>query len=454
MNAAASIEIHLDLVGGIAGDMFVAALLDAFPEHLAPVEAAIAAVALLAAVRCELVAHRDAVLTGRRFVVESAGDSLSPAAVGASTGFAEAHPHPHPHGHAHPHESSGALRGEDHGHVAWRRIRTGLEAAPLDVDVRAHALAIFARLAQAEAQVHGIAVDDVGFHEVGAWDSIADIVAAAAVIAAVGAARWTVGAVPLGSGRVRTAHGALPVPAPATALLLRGFATIDDGVGGERVTPTGAAILAHLCGDASPSPRGPRTLRGQGFGFGTRVLPGLSNCVRVLAFERDPDGSQSARDAVAVVEFEVDDQSGEDLAIGLDRLRAQAGVLDVVQVPMFGKKGRVTMHVRALADPALLDDAIRVCFDETTTIGLRHRLVDRVVLKRATRTIDVDGRSLRIKQVERPHGVTAKAEADDVAAQPLHATRVSLRQRAEQMTLDEQADAGDRDRAQPCTRDR
>ena len=127
----------------------------------------------------------------------------------------------------------------------------------LDPAVRRRALAIFSLLAEAEARVHGCAVEDVLFHEVGAWDSIADIVSAAFLIEESAATNWTVGAIPLGAGRVHTAHGLLPVPAPATALLLEGFPFIDDGVGGERVTPTGAAIVRQrfrVRPAASPDP--------------------------------------------------------------------------------------------------------------------------------------------------------------------------------------------------------
>lgn len=444
-------EIHLDCVGGIAGDMFVAAMLDTFPEHVAAVLAAIAAIQPLASVRGELVEHRDAVLVGRRFVVSDTAARTSPSspasmrsrAVGAAATHAHAQKHPHP--HAHSHASGKDDNPTDPASAAaqrpWRRIREGLEASALEPGVRRHALGIFATLAAAEAQVHGIDISAVEFHEVGAWDSIADIVAAAAVIDQVAAVYWSVGPVPLGSGRVRTAHGALPVPAPATALLLRGFATIDDGVGGERVTPTGAAILAHVCAPrgtpvAGSSAPAPRILRRQGVGFGTRVLPGLSNCVRVLAFEREEASTSIDANAVTVIEFEVDDQSGEDLALGLDRLRAHPALLDVVQMPVFGKKGRVMMHVRALADARGVEQAIQACFDQTTTIGLRHRTVARVVLPRVATTVQVDGRAVRVKSVERPHGRTAKAEADDVAPLVEHSSRLELRHRAERAVLD------------------
>ncbi|TSD87224.1 LarC family nickel insertion protein [Mycobacterium sp. KBS0706] len=394
-------ELHLDLVGGLAGDMFIAALLDLFPEHEAGLHDSLARTGgLLAGVTARLVPHNDGVLAGKRFLVERPG-------------------------------GAGARNGDRHDHVAWRRIREGLEASELKPAVRDHAIAIFRHLAEAEARVHGVPVEAVSFHEVGAWDSIADIVGAAHLIAAARAARWTVGAIPLGSGRVRSAHGPLPVPAPATALLLQGFAVIDDGVGGERVTPTGAAILRHLCGDTVPQAPRPRILGGTGIGFGTRILPGLSNCARVLRFDAAESAPAFDTDAVLVVECEIDDQSGEELALALDRLRAHPAVLDVVQAPVFGKKGRMMAQLRLLALPEARDEVLRLCFAETTTIGLRHSVQARAVLPRRMVEVEAGGRTVRVKAVDRPGGRTAKAEADDVADLDGHKARRARRRAAE-----------------------
>jgi uncharacterized protein (DUF111 family) len=280
-----------------------------------------------------------------------------------------------------------------------------------------HAVAIFTQLAEAEGKVHGVAADDVHFHEVGAWDSIADIVAAAVLVDALGVTSCT----------VMTAHGPLPVPAPATAILIEGFETIDDGIGGERVTPTGAAILRHLCKDAPSA--GPRRLVASGHGFGTRRLPGISNCLRALAFEGSEAGIGNG--SVAVLEFEVDDQTAEDLAEGLDRLRAVSGVLDVVQAPVFGKKGRMMTHVRLIARPEALDATLSAAFDETTTIGIRHRIVQRAELRRDLHAVDVAGSTVRVKSVQRPSGRSAKAEADDVAHAGGRAAREALRRAVE-----------------------
>jgi len=382
-------HIHLDPAGGIAGDMFVAALLDAFPEHA---EGAMRAACVLAPVQCRVVAHNDATLAGSRFVVDERGQ----------------------------------YRG--HHHVHWSQIRASIEGCALPEAVRAHAIGIFTHLADAEARVHGIAPDDVAFHEVGAADSIADIIAAAWLIDALGAASWSVASLPLGSGMVRTAHGLLPVPAPATILLLENFATHDDGIAGERVTPTGAAILRYL----QPGPRAAGRIARQGMGFGTRTLPGMSNVLRAIAFDTAaPAASQGHRDLL-VVSFEIDDQSGEDLATGVAHLRALSGVHDVLLLQAFGKKNRLATQVQVLAAPEQTEAVVAACFAQTTTIGLRTQIVAARALPRRIAEATVDGAHVRVKIVERPGGTTGKAEADDVAQGATHAQRISLRRRAEE----------------------
>ncbi len=232
----------------------------------------------------------------------------------------------------------------------------------------------------------------------------------------------------------------MPVPAPATALLLQGFETFDDGIPGERVTPTGAAILRYL-GCAPGTGKAPRRLARTGLGFGTRALPGLSNCLRALVFEAQHTDIAAGHRELAVIQFEVDDQSAEDLAAGLDRLRATEGVHDVVQMAVFGKKGRMATHVQVLARPAALETVSEACFRETTTIGLRTHLVNGLALPRRTAEVEVDGRRLRVKLVERPGGATGKAEADDALATPGHAARARLRRRAEAMAEDGDAES-------------
>jgi len=310
----------------------------------------------------------------------------------------------------------------------------------LDAAVAARAEAIFAVLAEAEAQVHGVSVDQVEFHEVGALDSIADIVGAAWIIESLGPATWSVGALPLGSGRVHTAHGALPVPAPAVVKLLQGFAFADDGLPGERVTPTGAAILRHLGCASGVGPR-PGRLTASGLGFGSRKLPGLANVLRVLAFDMS---DTPAADEVALLAFEIDDQTAEDLALGLERLRACAGVLDVVQSPVFGKKGRMAAQVQVLAQPQRLAAIVAACFAETTTLGVRHQLIARSVLERKASTVAAAaGAAVRVKLARRPDGtLSAKAESEDLRAGGDRNGRERLRRASEAAALRQETKHG------------
>jgi uncharacterized protein (TIGR00299 family) protein len=394
-------HFHLDPLGGVAGDMFLAAVLDAHPELAAETFAAMRAAGLPDSWRMELVRHEDGVLSGHRVVIEA------------------------------PAEEPGAPPAH------FTDIRAGLEAAPLRPAVRQRAIAIFTELAEAEGAVHGVPVDEVHFHELADWDSVADIVGAASLIEALAPVSWSVGALPVGSGRIMTRHGPLPVPAPATACLLQGFAMHDDGIAGERVTPTGAAILRHLRPEPHLPP-GAWRLAASGSGFGTRRLDGISNVLRVVVYEKDRAWRQDQR--VAVLAFEVDDQSGEELAVGLEALRATDGVLDVVQLPALGKKGRLATQVQVQARPERLDAVIERCFAETTTIGLRWRIEARAVLGRAVATVAEPEGEVAVKLVTRPGGVrSAKAEIDHIRADG-HAARTSRRRAAEAQALEGEED--------------
>jgi hypothetical protein len=410
-------RIHLDPIGGIAGDMFVAAMADAFPEHVAGLMAEIAKLSPSplgegrGEGRVELLAHTDGILRGRRFHVDDPATDL--------------HARSHHHGDGQVH---------DHLHVPHREIRANLLTAGLDPATLKHALALFELLAEAEGVVHGIGPDDVAFHEVGAWDSIVDFVAAAYFIAVLEPAHWTVGALPLGGGRVKTAHGVLPIPAPATAALLQGLAIVDDGVGGERVTPTGAAIARYVSSLGSGDAPRVATIAATGHGFGTMKLPGMPNLLRVIAFAESPAMPQPLDEEVATLQFEIDDQTAEDLAAALDRIRQAAGVLDACQVPVYGKKGRLATQVQVLARPEAVDAIADLCLSETTTLGVR---ISRAWRRTAARAAVQTAESARVKVASRPSGaMTAKAEMDDLARIPGgRDAREAARQRAEAEAL-------------------
>lgn len=391
-------RVHLDLVGGIAGDMFAAALADAFPEHVPGLLAELEKLPAPAGASVRLVPFSDGVLGGRRFVVAPDGPAL-------------------------------------HGHVGLGEMERRLTGAGLDPAVLDHALALVRALAQAEAAVHGIAPEEVEFHELGAWDSTVDFVAAAYLVARVGARTWTWSPVPLGGGRARTAHGALPVPAPATVELLRGMEVLDDGVGGERTTPTGAAILRHLRSRfPGAAAAAPARIAATGNGFGAMRLPGIPNVVRCLAFAAVEALPAPHDEEIATLQFEIDDQSAEDLAVALDRIRAAEGVLEVYQLAAYGKKGRLATQVQVLARVEAAQAVAETCLAQTTTLGLRIARAWRRTLPRAS--VDTTA-GVRVKVAGRPSGdLTAKAEMDDLARlEGGRAGRQAARERAEDEAL-------------------
>ena len=302
----ASLAIHLDLVGGISGDMFVAAMVDALPALATPVLAELAALQPAGAPGPAFREAANGGLRARRFGVSLEANRAGCRAVAAGATPATAR----------------AAGAHEHAGTPYTLLRQRLVDAPLRTSTREHALALLALLADAEARVHGISVDDVHFHELADWDSLMDVVAAGCIAAELDGAHWSASALPLGGGSVRTAHGLLPIPAPATGALLTGYPWHDDGVAGERVTPTGAAILRHLVpsGECGARRDGGR-LVGIGCGAGTRTLPGIPNIVRALVFER---AFASDADVVAVLEFDVDDMTGEEIAVAAERLRAGA----------------------------------------------------------------------------------------------------------------------------------
>lgn len=384
-------HIHLDAVGGIAGDMFVAALVDAVP------------------------ALRDRVLGDAAAVLPS-GAGTPVFSAGASAGISVLRFG----------LEGGRGGGSDHHHdgVGSYRHMVGLiREARLSEGTAGHAVAILTLLAEAEAAIHGVPVEQVHFHEIGDWDSLMDVVAAGSVAAALDAA-WSVSDLPLGGGRVRAAHGMLPVPAPATARLLQGFDWRDDGVSGERVTPTGAAILRHLAkGPGRPGGR----LEATGSGAGTRELPGMPNILRALVFDTAAAEDRDAGQEVAVLSFDVDDMTGEEIGVAADRLRSLDGVLDLALAPLAGKKGRPLTGFRLLVRPGALGFVQERCLLETSTIGLRWRTERRTVLPRVS-----SGETVRVKRVERPGGgTTAKAESDDLAGLDGLAARRARKARAE-----------------------
>lgn len=387
-------HIHLDAVGGLAGDMFVAALLDALPDLRQRVFADLAAALPADCGQPTLSEGMSGGIAVRRFALVENGDAE------------------HAHHHDHDDEHGGHAHHHDHP-VHFPDIVRRIADARLQPGTADQAIAILRRLAEAESRMHGVAIEAVHFHEVADWDSLMDIVAAGSIAAALAPCSWSVSDLPRGDGLVRTRHGLLPVPAPATAAILRGFRWRDDGIGGERVTPTGAAIIAHLVGEQNARPVG-GLLSATGTGAGTRELSGMPNILRALVFAQS--GAAQESDEVTVVSFDIDDMSGEELAIAADRLRAADGVIDLTTATRQGKKGRTMSDFRLLVKPAAFATVSELCFLETTTIGLRWRSERRICLQRSQETLEVAGQRLSRKRTQRPDGIASlKVESDDIA---------------------------------------
>lgn len=265
----------------------------------------------------------------------------------------------------------------------WRELRGLLACADVPEPVREHALAALGALAEAEAEVHGVAVDDVHFHEIGAADTIADVLGVALGLHDLGITGLVASPVAVGDGTVVTEHGELPVPAPATALLLRGMRVVPGQASGELTTPTGAAVLSTFATGFGLMP--PMTLRRIGVGVGTRDI-GMPNVCRLLVGEAETPAP--GLDQVVLLESNIDHLTPEELAVAAERLR-DAGSLDVWQTSIVMKKGRAGTLLGVLAPAADAPRLAERIIAETGTLGVRmiaaeRRLVDRDVAEIAT----------------------------------------------------------------------
>ncbi len=317
----------------------------------------------------------------------------------------------------HHHDSDHDHQDHHHDHaVRFPEIVRLISSARLLPGTADQATAILRRLAEAESLMHRVPIEEVHFHEIADWDSLMDVVAAGSIAAALTQCTWSVSDLPRGGGLVRTRHGLLPVPAPATVEILRGFYWRDDGIRGERVTPTGAAILAHLVRDVTCRPIG--RLHTTGTGAGTRELPGMPNILRAIVFDQAgmPEIASEENNTVLVLSFDIDDMTGEEVAIAADRLRITNGVIDLTVASRQGKKGRPVNEFRLLLKPADFDVVSEKCFLETTTIGLRWRTEHRRCLPRRQEAIDLEGHQATRKRTYRPDGTASlKVESDDIA---------------------------------------
>ncbi|HEU0033806.1 MAG TPA: nickel pincer cofactor biosynthesis protein LarC [Kofleriaceae bacterium] len=292
-----------------------------------------------------------------------------------STGSAlHAHAHAHAHDHHHAHGPA-----KEHAHYHYSEIRKRITDAPLSTGTKARALDIFDRIARAEAKLHGTTVDDVAFHEVGAIDSVVDVVGTAAALDWLAPASVSCASVAMGHGTITCSHGVLPVPAPAALEVLReaGGVMADGGVARELCTPTGAAILASAVTSWTAAPAGrPVAI---GWGAGDAELADRANVLRLVALAP----AAASADVVWQIDANIDDMSPELCAPALDAMFA-AGALDAWWSPITMKKGRPALLLSALAATAQRDAVIATILRETTTIGVRYAARERTVLARST----------------------------------------------------------------------
>jgi uncharacterized protein (TIGR00299 family) protein len=302
---------------------------------------------------------------------------------------------------------------ELHPHRGLSDVLDVIERAGLPAPVAERSAAVFRNLAQAEAAVHGTDVEKVHFHEVGAVDAICDIVGTCAGLEELGVERLLFSTVRLGGGMVKMAHGVLPVPAPATAELLKGLPTAGGPVQMELATPTGAAILKTL---GEPSPQWPQmSVRAIGYGAGGRDPQEMPNVLRLAVGEtEEADGAES--DYVWVLETNLDDMTGEQVGYCMEKL-SEAGVLEAFTAPVQMKKNRPGVQVTVLCEPERLREAEQVLWQHTTTLGVRRCLWQRSKLARETRTVRTPWGHVRVK-VARLGGevVRCKPEYEDCRA--------------------------------------
>jgi pyridinium-3,5-bisthiocarboxylic acid mononucleotide nickel chelatase len=409
---------YLECFSGISGDMLLGALVDAgVPfESLAKT-----AEALNVGARLVMRKVTRGGITGTKVDVitpEGLGETAAQHQDGhAHDEHADGHSHEHAHGeHKHSHESDDHSHAESapkHSHAPHRHLSAILkiiDAAPLSANVKARAARAFQMLGKAEAGIHSIPLEKVHFHEVGAVDTIVDIVCSAVGVELLGVDRWMASPLNVGSGTVKCQHGTLPVPAPATLALLGDAPVYAAGPPMERVTPTGAAILLMLDVryDKLPAMR----VKATGYGAGGKDTPGEPNLLRLLVGEAAEISTDSSdAEPIAVIETVIDDSNPQVLAY-VSELLLERGAWDVYRVAVQMKKGRTGVQMTILCRPDLVPTLEEIIFRETTTIGLHWRLEKKQSLKRDWIEVATTWGKVRIKVARWPSGEIANASPE------------------------------------------
>jgi uncharacterized protein (TIGR00299 family) protein len=365
--------LHFDCYAGISGDMALGAFVDLGVDP-ALLRAGLSKLGL-EGWKLKFVREDRCGITGTHAYVELE-DHADPIAHDDNESHSDHEHHHHHHSHEHSH-------GSGHAHHSWKAIRKLIEDCGVSPGAKKRALAIFTRIAEAESQVHGTPIDDIAFHEVGAMDSIIDIVGAAICLDILNPDRITCGEVELGGGTVTCAHGVLPVPAPATLILCRGMPVKTGGFNKEMTTPTGAAILAASVDEFTHAESFIELKTGYGIGARKMDKP---NLLRVSWRETPdiadpvPEGGLITED-LTLIEANIDDMSGEALGFLMESL-FEAGALDVTLSPCVMKKSRPGTVVSVLCPPEKLDILRQTMFRRSSTLGFRETTVRRLSLKR------------------------------------------------------------------------
>ena len=377
--------IYLDCSMGAAGDMLMAALYEllddkaAFLRRMAALELPGIEISAEPAIKCGV--------TGTHMRVLVHGEE-------------EDHAHHHEHEHDHEHEHA------HHHHTGLHEIEHRIAHLDLPEAVRSDALAVYRSIADAESRVHGAPVEEIHFHEVGTLDALADVVGVCLLLHLLAPDAVYASPVHVGSGQVKCAHGILPVPAPATALLLTGIPIYSGDIRGELCTPTGAALLRHFVTTFGPMPA--LRLAKTGYGMGTKDFP-AANCVRAMLGETD-----GGTERIVELSCNLDDMTPEDIAFALERLLA-AGARDAFTTAIGMKKSRPGVLLRCLCREEDREAMVRLLFLHTTTLGVRAAVLDRYTLTRREELAATPHGDVRVK-VSSGFGVTRrKAEYDDLA---------------------------------------
>ena len=316
----------------------------------------------------------------------------------------ESHDHHHAHEHAEGHEHH---HDQPHHHASAKDIEALIDGLALSERVKADAKAVYAIIAEAESKVHGRPVDEIHFHEVGTMDAVADVVSVCMLMEIIAPEQIVVSPVHVGSGSVRCAHGILPVPAPATALILQDVPTYGGRVQGELCTPTGAALLKHFASRFGDRPV--MKTRVIGYGMGKKDFE-QANCVRAFLGECD-----DRRDEITRLECNLDDMTGEDIGFTMEQLFL-AGARDVFTQPIGMKKNRPGILLSVLCMPEDADRMAALIMKHTSTLGIRRQDMNRYVLQRWEETVSTTYGEIRVKHASGMGVDRAKPEYDDLAA--------------------------------------